>query len=75
MTIRVTITTPDNKQARVTHGTTVETVPPSTTREIAIHDGNPSVTILEQSISLGDGGTATTQSGGGGHGVPGNGGG
>lgn len=70
MTIRVTITTPDNKQARVAFNGGEEVVAPSTTRDINIHDGAPTVTVTEEAVEA-----EANKSGGGGHGVPGNGGG
>ncbi len=66
MTIRVTITTPDNKLARVTRGADVETVGPGETREFCVHDSNPSITIIEQPLP----GGSVNRSGGGGRGDP-----
>lgn len=66
MTIQVTVTTPDNKKARVTHGADVHTVEPGSTRQFTIHDGNPTLTILEQPAD----GESANRSGGGGKGDP-----
>jgi hypothetical protein len=66
MTIRVTITTPNDKQARVTRGADVDIVDPGQTREFCVHDSNPSITIIEQPVP----GASANRSGGGGHGDP-----
>jgi hypothetical protein len=66
MTIRISITTPDNKQARVTHGADVHVVEPGQTREFCVHDSNPTLTVLEQSVP----GASANRSGGGGRGDP-----
>lgn len=64
MTIQVTVTTPDNKKARVTHGADVHTVEPGQTRQFCVHDSNPTLTILEQPAD------DANRSGGGGRGDP-----
>jgi len=66
MTIRITITTPDNKQARVTHGSDVTIVEPGTTREFCVHDSNPSMSIIEQPVP----GASANRGGGNGNGPP-----